>query len=629
MAPRWFLLLIPLFWVRAKGAADKDYYDTLGVPRDTSEAEIKRAYKKLALKWHPDKNPDQKERAQTEFIAIQKAYEVLSDPQKKRRYDNQRSFFSEDSGEEWDGADNSGGFQPPGQVLTTLDQVQRILNSGEPCVIHVYADQRHFFGSWMFEAARSVKIAHINVFTVEENVLSKLHVRRFPTFIVGSGFGTSAQYTPSRWDFFNLADAALNAVMDVVPYADTVTLLGSETDYNDFVRLHAHGSSGPRIIVVVDDLRRRLVPVYMAAMRLRGTHHVAQLAAHRWVVDRLKVRQWPAFVVIDPATRQGMTQSPQMLSSSTDGLVEQVRSFQVLPELSERSFEQRCHGSWSPRCAWIALLLVPSAALGEDEPSRRALRRFREACKLVRQHAGPGVECFWLRHDDAANGGGSWFQALQPLLATKGLPADEAKGMWVAAVSGEGPRATVFQKSVVDRELAQRDLTQWLQQLHAAGPRPEWPSVDLDALPPLPREVEELVGAKGTVAKLLERAAKLMRNAFQILSENSGVLVQFVIFGLMIGWPLIKNMLDGSSPSSAAAGAAAGPSSHFREGQFVIVDGLRQKPAYNGLRGRITKHVPAERPGLADKYELEINVDGEEKFLSIRADHLRAAPDTH
>lgn len=64
----------------------RDYYDVLGVAKGASAEEIKKAYRKLAIKYHPDKNPDDKS-AEDKFKEAAEAYEVLSSPEKKQRYD--------------------------------------------------------------------------------------------------------------------------------------------------------------------------------------------------------------------------------------------------------------------------------------------------------------------------------------------------------------------------------------------------------------------------------------------------------------------------------------------------------------------------------------------------------------
>jgi curved DNA-binding protein len=81
----------------------QDYYERLGVSRDADETAIKKAYRKLALKWHPDRHPEEgREQAEEEFKRIAEAYEVLSDSEKRAKYDR--------FGENWqDGQD----FQPP------------------------------------------------------------------------------------------------------------------------------------------------------------------------------------------------------------------------------------------------------------------------------------------------------------------------------------------------------------------------------------------------------------------------------------------------------------------------------------------------------------------------------------
>lgn len=85
-------------------AEKRDYYEVLGVNKNATEDELKKAYRKLAKKYHPDANPDNKKEAEAKFKEVNEAYENLSDPQKRQMYDR----FGHDGPQGFGG--NGGGF---------------------------------------------------------------------------------------------------------------------------------------------------------------------------------------------------------------------------------------------------------------------------------------------------------------------------------------------------------------------------------------------------------------------------------------------------------------------------------------------------------------------------------------
>src|SRR5208283_3221059 len=108
--------------------AHPDYYQVLGVPRGASEEEIKKAYRKLARKYHPDLNPGNKE-AEAKFKDLSEANEVLTDPQKRKNYDT----FGDPAGPA--AAPGGGGFsfegsEPGGGFSGTFQDLFRTFGSG-------------------------------------------------------------------------------------------------------------------------------------------------------------------------------------------------------------------------------------------------------------------------------------------------------------------------------------------------------------------------------------------------------------------------------------------------------------------------------------------------------------------
>ena len=97
----------------------KDYYEVLGVDKGADDATIKKAYRKLAMKYHPDRNPDNKE-AEEKFKEIGEAYEVLSDADKRAAYDRMGHDAFKNGGMNGAGGGGFGGFTDPMDIFAQM-----------------------------------------------------------------------------------------------------------------------------------------------------------------------------------------------------------------------------------------------------------------------------------------------------------------------------------------------------------------------------------------------------------------------------------------------------------------------------------------------------------------------------
>jgi DnaJ-class molecular chaperone len=81
------MVMILMMSTTSAGEEKRDYYKVLEISKSASTREIKKAYRKLAVKYHPDKNPQNKEEAEEKFKEVAEAYEVLSDEELRKKYD--------------------------------------------------------------------------------------------------------------------------------------------------------------------------------------------------------------------------------------------------------------------------------------------------------------------------------------------------------------------------------------------------------------------------------------------------------------------------------------------------------------------------------------------------------------
>lgn len=247
----------------------RDYYEILGVTKSATAAELKSAYRKMALKWHPDKNADEKQEAEKKFKEINEAYQVLSDPKKKQAYD-QFGHAAFDPASGMGGNPFSGGFsQGPFTYTYSTSGGQNPFGNadfGDPFEIF-----EQFFGGGFSRAAQrprySLSIEFMEAVTgVEKEVEidGKKHTikvpagandgtrLRFSDFDITIDVKTHKRFKRDGYDVFvdhpiSFSLAALGGVTEVETLTDTLKLkVRPGTASHTLVRLRGEGITSVR-----------------------------------------------------------------------------------------------------------------------------------------------------------------------------------------------------------------------------------------------------------------------------------------------------------------------------------------------------------------------------------------------
>ncbi|CEL93598.1 unnamed protein product [Vitrella brassicaformis CCMP3155] len=379
-----------------------NFYDLLGVKHDATEAEIKKAYKVLAKKWHPDKNAGDED-AHDRFIELQKAYETLSDPAERKAYDDKLSFAAE--GIEGLSEREMEMLQQVGGKLVTHHVLDEIVasSSDELWLIHVYSDNTHLFASWMTQLEGIARLAHLNVDLdyVDQHLLRRLYIYSVPMIILIHQ-GQLSRYQPQGFDYFDIRSNVMSHITRHIPYNSFVSSLYHFDKLSEFMAFHPDGSAHIRMLLVVPEPQRSL-GTYLAGLQYQGSLHVAQTSP--WVVQRLvPVRGYPCLIFWDPITRErrvvySYPRAPQQLLSQ---IQDNIYPGYHLPEYDQLSFNSLCTGEH--KCDTLVLLVLPpqsAHAMQREGVSilARVLSSLSRVCNTLREsdEAFASMRCFWIR----------------------------------------------------------------------------------------------------------------------------------------------------------------------------------------------------------------------------------------
>ena len=308
-----------------------DYYGVLGIARDATDKELKKAFRKLAIKYHPDKNPDDK-RAEEFFKNIAEAYDVLSDPQKRAAYDRfgKDGARAAEQGQDVGGAGGFGGFHGGGPSGRPMDharaqEVFSMFFGGE--------DPFSSFGFGGFGGGAGDVPGNIRI-SVQQGPGGSSQMF---TNMGGGGFGGPARRTVQR---------KAEARYDVLPVGARVVLVGltSAAERNDATGVveRFDAQRGRYAIKLEDDgevlsLRENNLQQLLKGVRLTNITSNAALDGKSGTLVAVKRGDDGArrYVVVLAATNQTVSVRADSLILPRGALVE-IKDVQSKPELNGR-----------------------------------------------------------------------------------------------------------------------------------------------------------------------------------------------------------------------------------------------------------------------------------------------------
>ncbi|XP_076340321.1 dnaJ homolog subfamily C member 10-like [Tachypleus tridentatus] len=381
----------------------EDFYELLGIGKDADNREIRKAFKKLALKLHPDKNKDDPS-AEEKFVQLNKAYEVLKDEETRKKYDLYgEEGLKDDFGHGWRGNYHSWNYyyesfgiyddDPTIITLSKSDFEQSVVGSQDTWFINFYSPQcshcHHLAPAWR-ELARELEgVIRIGAVNCEEDwgLCRKQGIHSYPSLLL---FPRREKYNGARD-----AEAMVEYVLQTIP--DTSVDLTNE-NFVEMVEQNSHRSSYWLIILcrqeemcIFKDVKKKL------SIMLENLVNVAEVDCTNEKKLCIKLGGKPgAFLFEDPLNLNDKKRYHQLEGQETKEIAHAV--LQLLPgpkELTDKEFQnvldtlqQKIDGPW----------IIYFTNVGKSQEEMDSLDREikRVTALLPSVHIG-GVNCqsFW------------------------------------------------------------------------------------------------------------------------------------------------------------------------------------------------------------------------------------------